>query len=115
MDVKRFDGNGRMSKAVIAGDMIYFCGQTSRDGGNLAEQTRVVLKKIDDLLETYGSDRKHLVTVQVYLKDISQFNEFNAIYDEWIINGYEPTRACVEAKMAAEQILVEIVVSAAKK
>ena len=45
MDVKRFDGNGRMSKAVIAGDMIYFCGQTSRDGGNLAEQTRVVLKK----------------------------------------------------------------------
>ena len=49
------------------------------------------------------------------MKDISQFNEFNAIYDEWIINGYEPTRACVEAKMAAEQILVEIVVSAAKK
>lgn len=45
MMIKHCDGNGRMSKAVIAGDTIYFCGQTSRDGGDIKVQTEAVLKK----------------------------------------------------------------------
>ena len=46
MMIKHCDGNGRMSKAVIAGDTIYFCGQTSRDGGDIKVQTEAVLKMI---------------------------------------------------------------------
>ena len=43
------------------------------------------------------------------------FDEMNEIWDKWTECGYEPARACVEAKMASENILVEMSVIAAKK
>lgn len=115
MEIKRYDGNGRMSKAVVAGDTIYLCGQTCRDEAGIRAQTSAVLKKIEDLLHTYGSDKQHLLMVQIFLKDIGDFAEMNGVYDAWIEDGYEPARACVQATMAAPEILVEIVVTAAKK
>ena len=37
----------------------------------------------------------------------------NEIWDEWIAEGHFPARACVEAALAEEELLVEIVVTAA--
>lgn len=113
MKIQRYEGNGRMSRAVVASETIYFCGQTSRDGGDIQAQTTVVLKKIEDLLTTYGSDKKHLLMVQIFLKDMADFAGLNEVYDKWIEDGFEPARACVQATMAAPEILVEIVVTAA--
>lgn len=115
MEIKRYEGNGRMSKAVVAGDTIYLCGQTCRDGGDIKVQTAAVLKKVEDLLAAYGSDKRHLLMVQIFLKDMADFAGLNEVYDAWIEDGCEPARACVQATMAAPQILVEIVVTAAKK
>mgnify|MGYP004487969949 FL=1 len=115
MMIKHCDGNGRMSKAVIAGDTIYFCGQTSRDGGDIKVQTEAVLKKIDDLLAAYGTDKRHLIMVQIYLKNMEDFSGLNEVYDKWVEPGFEPARACVEAALAAPHILVEMVVTAVKK
>lgn len=115
MEIKRFEGNGRMSKAVIAGDTIYLCGQTCRDGGGIGQQTGAVLKKVEDLLDACGSDKRHLLMVQIFLRDMKDFDAMNAVYDAWIETGYEPARACVQAAMAAPEILVEIVVTAAKR
>ena len=115
MMIKHCDGNGRMSKAVIAGIQIYFCGQTSRDGGDIKVQTEAVLKKIDDLLAAYGTDKRHLIMVQIYLKNMEDFSGLNEVYDKWVEPGFEPARACVEAALAAPQILVEMVVTAVKK
>lgn len=113
MNIQRYEGNGRMSKAVVAGQTIYFCGQTCRDGGDIRVQTSAVLKKIDDLLAACGSDKRHLLMVQIFLKDMADFAGLNEVYDKWIKDGYEPARACVQATMAAPDILVEIVVTAA--
>ena len=115
MEIKRYESNGRMSRAVVAGETIYVCGQTSRDGGDIKTQTAAVLAKIENLLETYGSDKKHMLMVQIYLKDIGDFAAMNEVYDPWIVDGHEPARACVQAPLAAPEILVEMVVTAAKK
>lgn len=115
MELKRFEGNGRMSKVVEAGDTLYLCGQTCREGGTIQEQTAAILEKIDGLLESHGSDKRHLLMVQIYLKDMCDFSGLNEVYDAWVEAGSEPARACVQATMAAPSILVEIVVTAAKK
>ncbi len=47
MEIKRYEGNGRMSKAVVHGDTLYLCGQTAREGGDVKDQTRIVLEKIE--------------------------------------------------------------------
>ena len=114
MEIKRYEGNGRMSRAVVHMGTIYLCGQTAGDANkNIKEQTQAVLEKVEELLDKYDSTKQHILSVTIYLKDISMFKEMNEVWDSWIEKGFEPARACVEAKMAREDILVEVSVVAA--
>jgi len=116
MEIKRFEGTGRMSRAVVHNGTVYLCGQTCGDADkNIKEQTKIVLEKIEDLLNKYGSDKNHILSTSIYLKDMALFQEMNEVWDAWVENGFEPARACVEAKMAREEILVEMTVTAAVK
>ncbi len=116
MEIKRYEGTGRMSRVVEHDNTLYLCGQTCGDpDADIQEQTRVVLNKISDLLEKYGSSTKHMLSVTIYLKDMAHFKEMNEVWDAWVIDGFEPARACVEARMARDTLLVEMSVTAAKK
>ncbi|MCK5762208.1 MAG: RidA family protein [Candidatus Izimaplasma sp.] len=116
MEIKRFEGTGRMSRVVEYNNTLYLCGQTAKlDGNTIEEQTAGVLKKVEDLLAKYGSDIQHVLSVTIYLRDMSLFQGMNSVWDSWVIDGYEPARATVEAKMASEEILVELSVIAAKR
>lgn len=114
--IKRYEGTGRMSRVVEHGETLYLCGQTCGDAEkDVKEQTKVVLQKVEDLLEKYGSDKHHILSTTIYLKDIALFDDMNEIWDAWVDEGHEPARACVEAKLARDYILVELSVVAAKK
>lgn len=116
MSVKKYEGNGRMSKAVVHKDTIYLCGQTvGSDSLGVAEQTKAILERIEDLLGKYGSDKNHILSALIHLKEISYFDEMNSVWDAWVEKGFEPARTCVEAVMCQENILVEITVVAAVK
>ena len=114
MEIKRHEGTGRMSRAVVHDNTIYLCGQTS-DKEGVKSQTAAVLEKIEDLLNKYGSDKRHILSATIYLKDITMFQAMNEIWDAWVEAGHEPARACVEAKLAREDLLVEISIIAALK
>lgn len=114
MSIQRFEGNGRMSNVVINNNVMYLSGQVCAEG-DIKEQTAGVLEKVENLLNKYGSDKDHILSVTIYLKDMKDFADMNSVYDAWTVNGYEPARACVEAKMAREQLLVEMSVVAAVK
>ena len=114
MAIQRYEGNGRMSKAVVFNNTIYLCGQTWDEGG-IKEQTAGVLAKVEELLNKYGSDKENILSITIYVKDMKDFADMNAVYDAWVAKGHEPARACVEAKMARENLLVEMSVVAAVK
>ena len=113
--IDRFNGNARMHQVVIHNNTIYLSGQTFPSGETVEEQAAGVLDKIDKLLSEHGSDKEHILFANVYLKDMSLFERFNAVYDAWVVPGNQPARACVEAIMATPKHLVEIVVIAAVK
>jgi len=116
MEIKRFEGTGRMSRAVVHNGTVYLCGQTCGEPGmDIKEQTKGCLDKVEDLLGKYGSDKYHILSTTIYVKDMSLFADMNSVWDAWVEDGYEPARACVEAKMARENILVELSVVAALK
>ncbi len=116
MTIKRYEGTGRMSRAVVHNDTVYLCGQTcGEENTDVKEQTEVVLQKIENLLNQYGSDKKHILSTTIYLKNIEDFREMNEVWDSWVEEGFEPARACVEARMAREDLLVEMTVVAALK
>jgi cyanophycin synthetase len=86
------------------------------DKGDIVAQTRDVFAKIDGHLASAGTDKHHLLTVQIWLKDITKdFAGMNSVWAEWAPKNALPTRATGEVKLAAPDLLVEVIVSAAKK
>jgi enamine deaminase RidA (YjgF/YER057c/UK114 family) len=105
---------GRMSKIVIHNETIYLCGQVAKDSNaGIKGQTRTMLEKVDDLLMQAGSDRRHILSATIYIKEMRYFPYMNEIWDAWVVEGYSPARACVEASLARPELLVEISVIAA--
>jgi enamine deaminase RidA (YjgF/YER057c/UK114 family) len=74
-----------------------------------------MLDKVDQLLLDAGSDRQHLLSATIYIKDMQDFQAMNTVWDSWIPEGHAPARACVQASMARPELLVEISVVAAQK
>ena len=115
MTITRFDQGPRMSQAVVHGDTIYLAGQVAEPGASVTEQTRAVLAQVDALLERTGSDRNHLLSATIWLADMADFAEMNAVWDAWIAGGQAPARATGEAKLATPDYKVEVIITAAKK
>lgn len=115
-NITRLEVGARMSQAVIHGDLVYTAGQVAlrKPGASVAEQTRDILDKIDELLAAGGSERSKILTATIWLSDISTFAEMNEVWDAWVAPGNTPARACVEARLAAPQFTVEIQVTAAR-
>jgi enamine deaminase RidA (YjgF/YER057c/UK114 family) len=114
--IERLEIGPRMSQAVIHNGVVYLAGQVADDavGASVATQTANILKKIDALLKAAGSDKSKLLSARVWLTDMRKFDEMNKVWDAWVIPGQTPTRVCVEAKLAAPEYTVEILVIAAR-
>lgn len=114
MSIQRQETKQRMSRVVIHNDTIYLCGQVAKDSSQgVTEQTATMLEKVDDLLLQSGSDREHLLSATIYVRDMKDFAAMNDVWDAWVPEGHAPARACVEARMARAELLVEISVVAA--
>lgn len=105
----------RMSQIVTHGDTIYLAGQVGNQGDSVADQTKVCLEKVDSLLADAGSDKDHILQTTIWLADMADFAEMNAVWDAWVSSGHAPARACGEAKLATPEFSVEVIVIAAKK
>jgi enamine deaminase RidA (YjgF/YER057c/UK114 family) len=116
MTIQRFEPGPRMSQAVVHGDTVYLAGVVARKaaGESVAKQTQEILSIIDGHLAKAGSDKSKLLTATIYITDMKNFAEMNAVWDGWVSAGNTPARATVEARLAAPQYGVEIMVIAAR-
>jgi len=92
---------GHYSHAVAAGGLVFVAGQLpiAPDGTKLADvsfeaQARQVLDNVAHALAAAGSSVDKLVQVRVYVTDIADWPEFNAIYAQWA-GPARPARAVV--------------------
>jgi enamine deaminase RidA (YjgF/YER057c/UK114 family) len=115
--IERQQTKQRMSRVVKHNGTIYLCGQVCSDASkDITEQTQTMLDKVEQLLIDSGSSREHILSATIYVKDMDlHFAGMNDVWDKWIPEGYAPARACVQASMAREALLVEISVIAAVK
>jgi enamine deaminase RidA (YjgF/YER057c/UK114 family) len=114
-DIKRIETGARMSRAVIHNGVAYLAGTTAAEKTpDIRAQTRDVLQRIEKRLAEVGSDKSRLLTAQIWIKDIKKdFAGMNEVWDAWTVPGNAPTRATAECNLAAPEILVEIIVTAA--
>ena len=116
MKIERKDVGPRMSQIVTHGDTVYLAGivAAAAKGKNVSEQTKEILATIDKYLAQAGTDKSKLLSANIYITDMANFAEMNAVWDAWVSPGNTPARATVEAKLAAPDYKVEIMVVAAK-
>jgi enamine deaminase RidA (YjgF/YER057c/UK114 family) len=116
MSIQRFETGPRMSQVVVHGNTVYLAGVVAQKtaGESVTKQTEEILSVIDGHLAKAGTDKSKLLSATIYLTDIKTFGEMNAVWDGWVSAGNTPARATVEAKLAAPQYTVEILVVAAK-
>jgi enamine deaminase RidA (YjgF/YER057c/UK114 family) len=103
-----------MSQIVIHGDTVYLAGQVANDSNaDITLQTQQVLQKVDALLAEAGSDKSKILTAQIWLTSMGHFAQMNEVWDAWVPEGHAPGRACIEARLASPDLLVEIGIIAA--
>ena len=114
MAIERIESGPRMSQAVVHGDTVYLAGQVGAPGESVTVQTQQVLAQIEKLLAATGSDKSKILTATIWMADMADFAEMNAVWDKWVAKGHSPARATVEAKLASPGYAIEITAVAAK-
>ena len=114
-NIVRVESDKRSSRAVVYNGIVYIGGMTAVDRSQGIEgQTTQVLARIDRYLAEVGTNKSRLLTAQIWLKDISRdFAGMNEIWNAWTAPNAAPTRATAQCEMAAPDVLVEVIVTAA--
>jgi len=108
---------GPYSPAVKAGGFIYVSGQISVDPatdkahlGDVATETRQVLKNIETNLAACGATMADVVRCTVYLTNVADFAAMNAVYSAYFEQEAAPlpARTTVEVSRLPKDVLVEI-------
>lgn len=105
---------GPYSQAVRAGNLIFVSGQGPIDPatgalstGDIAEQTRLVLRNVGNILTAAGASMDHVVRTTVYLADMNDFAAMNAAYAEAFADP-APARTTIQAARLPRDMRVEI-------
>jgi 2-iminobutanoate/2-iminopropanoate deaminase len=109
---------GPYSQAIQVGNLVYTSGQIPIDPatgtfieGGIKEQTRQSLTNVRAILEEAGLSMANVVKTTVFLADMADFADMNAVYAEFFAEPY-PARSAVAVKSLPKGALVEIEVVA---
>ena len=109
---------GPYSQAIKVGNLVYTSGQIPIDSttgnfvdGGIKEQTRQSLLNVQAILKEVGLSMSNVIKTTVFLADMNDFADMNAIYAEFFSEPY-PARSAVAVKTLPKGTLVEIEVVA---
>ena len=93
---------GPYSQGVVAGNTLYISGQvplnpetSSLIEGDIASQAKQVISNIENICIEAGASLSDIVKLNIYLTDLSNFSDVNAVMQERFAEPY-PARATVE-------------------
>lgn len=104
---------GPYSQGIIHNDLIYTSGQISIDpvtqkfiDSTIEKQTELVLRNIQSILESQGSNLNKVIKVTIYLQNMNDFDTVNSIYENYFLK--KPARSTVEVSKLPKNALIEI-------
>jgi reactive intermediate/imine deaminase len=107
---------GPYCQAVVVGEWVYCSGQLALDpdeaqmlgDGDIAAETRQVLKNLEAVLEEAGASRGDVVKATVYLTDMDEFSKMNQVYAAFFEGVVPPARATLQVAALPKGAKVEI-------
>jgi 2-iminobutanoate/2-iminopropanoate deaminase len=105
---------GPYSQAVVAGGLVFVSGQIPLDpatgalvAGGAGAQTERVLRSLQAVLEAAGSDLHRVLKTTIFLTDLADFAEVNAVYARFF-PAEPPARATVQVAALPRGAVIEI-------
>lgn len=113
---------GPYSQGMARDGIVYTSGQLplvpftmAFPEGGIAEQTRQSLENLKAVLEAAGASMNTVIKTTCFLSDMTDFNEFNKVYESYFGSEMAPARSCIQAGRLPKDALVEIEAIAYKK
>jgi len=93
-NIQRHGEKPTYTEIVIHNGTIYLSGQVPwlTAGKAIELQTKEVLNLIDDQLETAGSNRGRILSMQIFLRNPDDYSKMNEVFIDWIHGASAPAR-----------------------
>ena len=105
---------GPYSQAVLAGGVLYTAGQIAivpetgeLDLSNITAETHQVMKNLESVLSAAEMDFSNVAKCTIFLKDMNQYAEINAVYAQYFSDN-PPAREAVQVSCLPKNVNVEI-------
>lgn len=112
---------GPYNQAILSGNTLYVSGQIPLDPeteklveGDIKKETHQSMKNLEAILNAAGMTFENVVKTTIFIKDMHQFNEINAVYGSYFNEDTAPARETVEVANLPKFVNVEISAIAVK-
>ncbi len=108
----------RCSRLSECNGILYFephiAAGASKAEMSMKEQAAALLKRYEELLVQFGSDKHHIISVTCVIRDAAEIGELNEAWDAWIDQGFQPPRSVIVGTTIAECYKLYMTMIAAK-
>lgn len=111
---------GPYSQAVLVGNVLYTSGQIAINAetgqlvlDDIKTETKQVMDNLGAVLKAAGMDFSHVIKSSIFISDMNNFSEINAVYGSYFDDTTAPARETVEVANLPKFVNVEISMIAA--
>ena len=112
---------GPYNQAILAGDTLYISGQIAINPvdselvmDNIQEETEQVMRNLKAVLKAAEMDFSNVVKSSIFVSDMNNFAQINAVYGKYFDEETAPARETVEVANLPKFVNVEISMIAKK-
>lgn len=112
---------GPYSQAVLLGNLLYTSGQIAIDPEtgklvmeSIEKETEQVMENLKAVLAAAEMDFSHVVKTSIFISDMNNFGDINAVYATYFDEAFAPARETVEVANLPKFVNVEISMIASK-
>lgn len=112
---------GPYSQAVLVNDTLYTSGQIALDPktmelvlDSIATETKQVMENLKAVLAAAGMTFDNVVKATIFIMDMNDFSNINAVYATYFDEATAPTRETVQVACLPKNVNIEISVVAVR-
>lgn len=112
---------GPYNQAILSGNTLYTSGQIAinPENGelvldNITIETKQVMENMKAVLEAADMDFENVIKTSIFISDMNDFSEINAVYSNYFNEETAPARETVEVANLPKFVNVEISMIAIK-
>ncbi|NHZ87345.1 MAG: RidA family protein [Planctomycetia bacterium] len=106
---------GYYSQAIVSNGLVYTAGQIPLDpktgellSNDFTEQVKQTLNNIESVLKAAGTDLSKTVRLTVFVTNLSNYPELNAVFKDQFDGVDPPARSVVEVSALPKNVSIEI-------